>query len=268
MTRLLCIILASLLALPLIGSADGPSPDAGFLLHFNGVSGQRACDTWLLRGIQEAGFKGTVQAYDWSEGDEGLVALLAFRRNREEAVKAGKVIEQQWRKSPKGPIYLTSHSGGAGILVWAMESLPEDVMVDSVVLIAPALSPQYDLSAALHHVRGKVYVFSSPFDKAVLGTGTKLLGTIDRIKCESAGLNGFKRPAGADEEQYRKVVPQPYQRDWIEKYDNNGTHIGGMGRTFAREYIGKLLLTGRPPQDDTPSTRPSAPHQTAINRGN
>ena len=62
----------------------------------------------------------------------------------------------------------------------------------TVFLLASALSPEYDLSKALGHVRGKVYVFTSPGDSLVLGTGTRLFGTIDGIKSDAAGLNGLR----------------------------------------------------------------------------
>ena len=48
--------------------------------------------------------------------------------------------------------------------IWVLEKLPDDVHVDTLVMLACAMSPQYDLSPALRHVSGKAYVFVSPLD--------------------------------------------------------------------------------------------------------
>ena len=63
------------------------------------------------------------------------------------------------------------------------------------MLLAPALSPGYDLTAALRAVRREIVVFWSPLDLIVLGAGTRLFGTIDRVKTVGAGLVGFRVPA-------------------------------------------------------------------------
>ena len=108
----------------------------------------------------------------------------------------GRVIGCVWStaKDPKLEITLTSHSGGTGIAVWALEKMPEGMQVQTLVLLASALSPDYDLSKALRHVRGKAYVFYSQNDQVVLGAGTRLFGTIDGVKSDAAGLIGFRMP--------------------------------------------------------------------------
>ena len=57
--------------------------------------------------------------------------------------------------------------------MWALEKLPDDVMVDDLVMVASALSPQYDLSKALKHVRGKAYAFNSMLDVLILAPARK-----------------------------------------------------------------------------------------------
>ena len=71
----------------------------------------------------------------------------------------------------------------------------DEEAVERVVLLAPALSPGYDLTAALRAVRREIVVFWSPLDLIVLGAGTRLFGTIDRVKTIGAGLVGFRVPA-------------------------------------------------------------------------
>src|SRR5205085_171266 len=146
--------------------------------------------------------------------------------------EAGKIAERitaRFRAEPKGKILLTGHSAGTGLCVFALEKLPEDVKVETVLLMSPALSPMYDLSKALSHVTGKVYVFSNPNDVLVLGAGTAVFGTIDGQKVKAAGRHGFERPEGADKAQYAKLVAKPYEAAWM-KYGNIGDHIGDMSR--------------------------------------
>jgi len=212
-----------------------------WLLHLPGIAGMRRIDHEMIRGFQAAGYTGKTKIYDWTENDPGLDALVAYKRNHREAEKVADQITKQFRADPHLEIILTGHSGGTGIAVWALEYLPDDVQVQTVFLLASALSPEYDLSRALRHVRGKVYVFTSPGDSLVLGTGTRLFGTIDGIKSDAAGLNGFVTPKGADKELYAKLVSEPYQRDWI-NFGHIGNHIGCMSRAFVANVMAPMLL--------------------------
>lgn len=234
-----------------LGAAEAGSKQP-FLLHLNGVGGKLMCDEALITGLKQGGLDAQVQFYDWTGQDKGIGALWAAERNHQEARRIAALLTERFRQDPTRPIYITSHSGGTGLAAWALEALPEEVQVEAVVMIAPALSPEYDLSKALKHVRKKLYVFSSPYDSAILGAGTKVFGTIDGQRTEAAGVNGFVRPAGADERQYEKLVPQPYQREWLVQYRSIGSHVCAMRTNFAREYMAVLLLTGRPP-----TTRPA-----------
>ena len=121
-------------------------------------------------------------------------------------------------------------------------------------LIAPALSPAYDLTPALRHVRSKAYVFYSDGDSAVLGIGTRLFGTIDGQKTDAAGKVGFTRPPTGDPAEYAKIVPMPYQSAWM-RYENIGDHIGPMMTPFARAVIAPLILGQIP----VPATQPGHP---------
>ena len=69
---------------------------------------------------------------------------------------------------PGCPVFLVAKSGGSGVAVKALELLDErDRRTRG--LLAPALSPAYDLTAALRAVRREIVVFWSPLDVIVLG---------------------------------------------------------------------------------------------------
>jgi pimeloyl-ACP methyl ester carboxylesterase len=228
-------------------AATAPIATTPYHLHLNGIGGYRSIDKYMLRGLQEAGLEGQVMAYDWTGVDVGMGALLNNGRHKEQSKAVAEMLTKAWREQPGRRITMTCHSGGAGITVWALEQLPEEVKIDSIVMLAAALSPEYDLSPALKHVTGKLYSFYSPYDAAVLGFGTRTFGTIDGVKTDAAGRVGFRKPAHpADPDQYAKLIQFPYDSAWM-KLGNVGDHIGWMTRPFAREVIAPALLEGKIP---------------------
>ena len=217
-----------------------------WLLHLPGIGGERNIDLYMTRGFQKGGFTGDLQIYDWTEHDIGLNALLAFERNHNEAKLIARMITDRFDSDPTAPIYLSCHSGGGGLAVWALEALPPRVRIESLVMIAPALSPGYDLSNALRHVSGKAYVLCSTEDSLVLGFGCRTMGTIDGIKTDAAGRVGFVMPIGCDAHQYDKLISVPYNPEWI-RLGNTGNHIGAMDYHFSELVLAPLVLSGTLP---------------------
>lgn len=265
----LCVAAALCIAAALIAPApalatdittrpSSPAFDDTWLLHLPGIGGERRLDHRMVEGLIDGGWDGPITIYDWTEKDPGLDALLARRRNLEEAGKVAALIEKRLRENPNLRIIVTSHSGGTGIAVWALERLPKGMKVQTLLLLASALSPDYDLSRALQHVRGRAYVFYSRNDQLVLGVGTRLFGTIDGVKSDSAGLVGFHEPAHADAKAYEKLIQKPYDKGWI-AFNNIGNHVGCMSEPFAENVLAPLLLGRERAGEVTgPDTRPSA----------
>jgi len=221
------------------------------LLHLPGIGGPRMCDHRMLAGLHDGGVTSNSVICDWTGNSTGIAALQGYAHNHDEAKKIAELIVAHAVADPTSPIDMTAHSGGCGLAVWALEKLPPGVNVRTLLLIAPALSPTYDLTAALHHVDGKVYVFSSTLDTVVLGTGTRLFGTIDGVSTAAAGFGGFVKPASGDAAIYQKIVPCPYQHAWA-KYNDFGDHIGAMSRAFGRAVLAPLLVAAA-----EPTTKPS-----------
>jgi hypothetical protein len=225
-------------------------------IHLPGIGGYRNVDRGMLRGLREGGYTERIRVHDWPGNDAGLAALLATKRHKDESTNVAHLIEGELSVNPHTRITVSAHSAGAGIIAWALEQLSPDEQIETLLLIAPALSPQYDLSRALKHVRGKVYVIYSPYDSAVLGMGTKMFGTVDGVKVEAAGKVGFKQPPKADAQQYEKLVQIPYHSEWV-KLGNIGDHIGGLSRPFSREVLAPLLARGELPAEKAPTTPPT-----------
>jgi hypothetical protein len=219
-----------------------------FLLHLPGIGGERNIDQYMTRGFKEGGFNGDLQIYDWTENDIGIDALLASERNHKEAKLIARILTDRYDKDPASPIYVSCHSGGGGLAIWALEDLPDRVKITSLLMLSPALSPQYDLSKALGHVSGKVYVFSSLEDSLVLGTGCRMMGTIDGVKTDASGRVGFVMPPVGDVGQYAKLCSLPYNPEWI-RLGDQGNHIGAMDHRFARIVLAPLVLSGTLPPE-------------------
>jgi predicted alpha/beta hydrolase family esterase len=226
---------------------DGP-----LLLHLPGIGGPRSCDQHLLSGLRFGGIGvANMVLYDWTDNQPGIHALQAYDQNHDEAHKIAELLAAHASVDPDSTIYLTAHSGGCAMAVWALEQLPPNVKVQSVLLLAPALSPEYDLSNALRHVNDKMIVFTSKLDTIVLFTGTKLFGTMDGQRVPAAGFGGFVMPPGADSAQYRKIHQYPYRHSW-EQYGDYGEHIGATAPLFAQWVIAPLML-----DRSTPATQPA-----------
>jgi len=229
-----------------------PKPPAGrvepYVIHLPGVSGTSIVDHTLRAGMKAAGFDGPFEIYDWTCRDPGIPALRNRQRNEQQAQVVADMITKRYRAHPNQPIFLTCHSGGVGPAIWALEKLPADIMVHSLVMLGPAMSPQYDLSKALARVKEKAYYYWSPTDDLVLGTGTRLFGTIDGVRSEAAGKVGFSKPTmPADEKQYAKLVSRQYEADWA-RLGNVGGHVGWMATSFIRIVVAPGLLGKTPTQ--------------------
>ena len=223
--------------------ANPPAADFShtWLLHLPGIGGEMGIDRAFIHGLKDGGWEGPTKIYDWTEHDPGIDALHARKRNDREAQIVSEMIELKLKQDPKLQITLTSHSGGTGIAVWALEKLPPGMQIRTLVLLASALSPEYDLSSALKHVSGNAYVYYSENDTLVLGAGTQLFGTIDGKKSVAAGLVGFKMPPDGDKEQYEKLIQRPWIKDWM-VFENAGSHIGCMSRPFVSRVLAPVLI--------------------------
>ncbi len=211
-----------------------PPPDP-VLIHLPGIAGEMPIDRRLVKGLIKGGVAPRGEVVDWTRQYRGLLALGQVDHHKREAKMLADHITTIYRDDPRTRITLTAHSGGTGIAVWALELLPDDVKIDTLLLLASALSPGYDLSLAMSHTRQTISLYSE-LDDLVLGYGTRTMGTIDRVRSNSAGYVGF-------ESKDPKLTQLPYNPAWI-KIGNAGDHIGPMDDQFAAEVLAPLVLNG------------------------
>ena len=222
---------------PALPPASAP---AAVLIHLPGIAGEMAIDRALTAGLVDAGVAADATIVDWTGTDRGVPALTNVARHHEQAKLLAERLVAVSQASPGVPIVLTAHSGGTGIAIEALEQLPTDVKVRTLVLLASALSPEYDLTRALRHVGGRAISLYSEYDTIVLGTGTRTFGTYDRVRTDAAGYVGFTQPKTADPAEYAKLAQYSYDPAW-QKFGNYGDHIGTTNRRFARDVLSGLI---------------------------
>ena len=218
-----------------------PGPDSGLVLVADGVGGLHLCGIGLKYVMGAGRGPHRVKLHDWGHGLGRWHADLANVANHKAQAEALAAEVRAWKtERPGSPVYLVGKSGGTGIVVRALEHLAPDT-IEAAVLLAPAISPGYDLSKALKAVRREMIVFWSPYDVVILGIGTRIFGTIDRVRSVSAGLVGFRAGPG----QLGKLRQIRWRPKMI-KSGYLGGHIGPDNPAFLRDYVLPLLTNVDP----------------------
>jgi len=165
-----------------------------------------------------------VEVRRWGTPLLPLRNLRAHERNVRTAARlAGEIAE--WRRAhPNERFYLIGYSGGGGMAVLVAAALPEGVTIDRLILVAPAISPDYPLEReVLPKVREFVANYASERDLQV-GWGTRTFGTIDREHVDSAGAVGF----AIDDPKIAQWYWSPADR----AFGHRGNHVAYLGRRW------------------------------------
>ena len=210
------------------------------LIYVPGIGGFGHEDQMWLDGLRAGGYSGKTEVWNWTGRLGPISALWAHTRQRAQARLIADRLRRLRSESPTEQLVLVGHSAGTGLVVMALEDLPPDSQVDEVLLLAPALSRNYDLTPALRHVFGHMDVFCSERDTLVLAVGTFLFGTVDGIHSEAAGHGGFVMPRGASCAAYTKLVAHPFSKDrWL--FGDDGGHEGILAPGVAATMAAPLL---------------------------
>ena len=138
-----------------------------------------------------------VEVRPWGVPFMTIHNLRAHERNTATVAAIAAEIAQWRRANPDAPFYLVGYSGGGGMATLVTAALPDDVSIDRLVLVAPAISPDYPLaSEVLPHVREYVVNYASERDLQV-GWGTRTFGTIDRKYTDERRRDRLRRRARA-----------------------------------------------------------------------
>lgn len=236
---------------------NGEDGAEGRVLVLGGVGRLDILGVGLRYAAGAAGLPYRVEIFPWGHGFGRWYADLTRADSRDrDAARLAEEIRRHRTDRPGSPVFIVARSAGAGIAVMALEQLDADA-VERVVLLAPALSPAYDLGPALRAVRREMVVFWSPADLIILGAGTLLFGTIDRVRSIGAGLVGFRRPRSNHSEDdqtrpYRKLRQVRWSPAMI-ALGHLGGHFGADSPGFLRKYVVPLLRVDPGPDAPAPT---------------
>jgi len=255
----------SLLLLPWLVAAAGCASyttseryGQGLVLILPGIEGRGLINQQIVDGLRNGGVPYALEVYDWTTGIPFIFIAheMDYNRNREQGRRIAERLAEYRRNFPGRPLWTIGQSGGGGVLVFALEELPDDVQVDGAFLLAPALSKGYNLSLALRHCRGRLYNYYSPGDAVFLGMGTGVFGTIDRKHESAAGRMGFRRPAYLNQDETRLYDSRLVEVDCSKPGNapgHSGLHLTSSSPEFVEKVIAPLILGGLATQPSSPA---------------
>ncbi|MCY2966544.1 MAG: hypothetical protein NT069_23425 [Planctomycetota bacterium] len=210
--------------------------DRGLILVLPGIEGESLLNQDIALGLVDAGIGLAIEIHDWTTGWFPLA--LFHLRSRTLHAKQSRVIADR---------VVVGHSGGGALAVLALEELPEDVAVTSVVLLNAAISPGYNLTRALECVEGKIWNFRSCGDWFFLGLGTLLFGSVDGHHVICAGAGGFDLPNSPETADGTLTTGQLREIPW--RFEMAGSfhfagHVGCVNRVFVSEFVANVLAAG------------------------
>jgi pimeloyl-ACP methyl ester carboxylesterase len=185
----------SLCLLPSFVHADESTPlKPGVIILVHGAGGMDLGNTVTRWAFRIAQVPHEVREFIWTHGKGQVLRDLQDTRHLvSKAEELARQISEYQAEHPGRPVYLIGRSTGAAIVLGAAAARP-DASLEKIILLAPAVSPAYNLLPALRATRTEIVAYRSDYDHFFLGWGTSTFGTADRIYTESAGKQGFQLP--------------------------------------------------------------------------
>jgi pimeloyl-ACP methyl ester carboxylesterase len=200
----------------------------------NGSGGSLSVSDTLIRLAIEEHVPLLVHPIKWCRYGELAKDHADLESHFSHAARTAEWIAVVRQECPRSPVFLVGHSSGTHVILRTAEMLPEN-SVERIILLAPSVSCNYDLTRALRTSRGGVLSFWSNAD-GVLELAAELLGSADGQKTACAGRVGFlvpKEMAAKEPALYAKLS----QVHWEEGIGGAGGHYGWTRAPFARRYL-------------------------------
>jgi hypothetical protein len=238
--RTLAFVAAGIATACLVGGCSWFSPteeytnstqmSAGLVIVLPGIEGASMFNSDISRGLYDGGVDYAIEVNDWTSRYAGpIINERNEGRNRRKAREIAQHILAYQITYPGRPVFVVGQSGGAAIAAWTAEAMPAGHKIDGIVMLAPSLSPGYDLGAALANCRCGIVSHYSGLDVIVLGLGTVVTGTMDGEHTQSAGRVGFA-----------KAYNNLYQIGWTREMaqsGNLGLHLTSSSVDFVAAYV-------------------------------
>ena len=219
----------------------------GLVIVLTGIEGRSVLNEDICHGLNDGGVDCAIELVDWTSPLPGgyLISLRDKPRNMRKAAELAERVVRYQKDHPGKPVFLLGQSGGAAIAVWATEALPPASKIEGIILLAPAISGEYELDQAMLNSGRGIVSFHSQRDWVILGAGTTIYGTMDGKHGPAAGRTGFQTPQGPRAQRYRRKL---FQIAWAEQADpagHYGGHLSSGSRRFVARYVAPLVQLGQ-----------------------
>ena len=221
------------------------------VMLLDGVGGFQFIPLLVRKVVREKNLPISTTWFRWQTPIPGLmlVDLMWRTRNRRQAEELAAKMLALHQEHPGARLHIIGYSGGTGIAIFGLESLAGRVPIETLILAAPAISPDYNLAPAMQGVQ-RAYVLVSCRDTWLLGAGTRIFGTMDRKAVRSAGLVGLTMPPGLTAEE-KASYGRIQVVEWCDEFRNLGHRGGHTGCEphGPRRHLGRCQLPrnlGRP----------------------
>lgn len=234
-------ILAALLALASGGCATPVvAPlQPNTVIVVPGIGGDGGVYAQVVHALREAGSQDRLCVFNWGCSWALFPITLWSTGLHHDTERRLAVQITQWQKDHPGcRIVLIGHSAGAGVILGMLARLDDSTTVGPIILLAPALSPDFDLRPALAHANC-IHVFYSSHDWFWQGIGSTLFGGYDGVHRDAAGRKGFIL-AQLSDDQKRKVIQHPWQPQWTALGDDGG-HFDWMSEPFVAVVLAPII---------------------------
>lgn len=210
---------------------------ADVIFFLPGVAGDGLWYNSLRDGLRDGGISREIVTVSW--GAPGPLFAMNFSDkgiHDDAEKKLAKILADHRNRFPQGRIDLLGHSAGCGVILGALGQ--GDMKVGRIVLLAPSVSPGYDLNPATSRCE-TLDVFVSDRDTTFLSWRTSNFGTYDRIKTKASGNQGFDLTT-LDALGKAKFEQHRYDPSFRE-LGNDGGHFGATARMFVERKVAPLL---------------------------
>lgn len=138
----------------------------GLVIILPGIDSFSFLNLGTACGLLDGGVRSAIRTIDWTTGWDFLFLyhLRGDRRNWKVAQFIADEIRNYQSRYPGRPVTLVGHSGGGGMALRILELLGPQSRISAAVLIAPAVSTQYDLTRARQGALHGIWHFYSPLD--------------------------------------------------------------------------------------------------------
>lgn len=195
------------------------------------------------RGLRQAGYEGEFLYWKWHSTWRACLVIPALTDRgllERESQRLADYVARRRKEHPDQPIYLVGYSCGGYITVRALELLGGTCRVDAAAVLAGAFSPRRDFRPVCRSIVGPLVISSSLADWLIVGLGTLLFGTADRVWTPSVGMTG---PSGRGDR-----CPQVISIRWrlgMVAWGHFGGHFSAASSALMRRRVAGAMGIGR-----------------------